>query len=87
MGGMPSRGGPPEVISDSGTVRRWKSVFQPLVENSTRSSIGRGGGGVAMIRAVSGSVELVVAGAVVADPPVQPTRMTALRIEAVHSTT
>src|SRR5215207_1593578 len=68
---MPSRGGPPDVISESATVRRWKSVFQPLVENNTRSSaslgseVGAAVGGTGLVRvgltvAVAGTPCVVV---------------------------
>ena len=36
-GGIPSRGGPPEVISESGTQCLAKSVFQPAVPNAGTS--------------------------------------------------
>ena len=38
MGGIPSRGGPPESISENGTVCLLKSVFHPLVEMLLASS-------------------------------------------------
>ena len=65
MGGMPSRGGPPEMISAGDTERFEKSVFQPEVE--TRKSAGCVGAGAGFDGAAV-AVE-IVAGLAVSDVP------------------
>ena len=44
IGGMPSRGGPPDMISSNGTECLEKSVFQPPVRNRGGSSLRRSSG-------------------------------------------